>query len=204
MWFLCGLFCLYCCHCCHYYYYYYYYYYFPTGWWASLYFFVFIIVENYILMNLLISIIMTSMDISYKNSKEVDKMWLRISHKKEKYQLSNLLMKKILAVFVILDFNTSCAISLSAATPFFEFMSITGAYCNMKRMYCSTLFSKFMLFLIIVTLCLCYIVNRSRTTWPEHLEHNEVIDIFNQVSKQLPQFNLIISLYYIILYFKYV
>ena len=96
------------------------------GWWASLYFFIFILVENYILMNLLISIIMTSMDISYKNSKEVDRMWLRISQKKKKFQLSNLLMKKILAVFVILDFNTSCAISLSAATPMFEYMSITG------------------------------------------------------------------------------
>jgi hypothetical protein len=97
-----------------------------AGWWAGLYFFVFIIVENYILMNLLISIIMTSMDISYKNSKEVDKMWHRISQKKAKFQLSNVLMKKILAVFVILDFNTSCAISLSAATPLYEYMSITG------------------------------------------------------------------------------
>jgi hypothetical protein len=77
-------------------------------------------------MNLLISIIMTSMEISYKNSKEVDKMWDRITIRKAKYQLSGLLMKKILAVFVILDFNTSCSISLSASTPLFEFMSITG------------------------------------------------------------------------------
>ena len=96
------------------------------GWWASLFFFVFIIVENYILMNLLISIIMTSMDISYKNSKEVNKMWERIAQRKAKYQLSSVLMKKILTVFAILDFNTSCCISLSAATPLFEHMSITG------------------------------------------------------------------------------
>lgn len=98
----------------------------PTGWWACLYFFVFIIFVNYILMNLLISIIITSMEISYHNSRAVEKMWQRIAQKKEKYQLSNLLMKKILAVFVILDFNTSCAISLSASTPLFEFLSITG------------------------------------------------------------------------------
>lgn len=66
------------------------------------------------------------MDISYKNSKEVDKMWARIALRKVKFELSSLLMKKILAVFVILDFNTSCCISLSAATPLFEYMAITG------------------------------------------------------------------------------
>lgn len=55
-------------------------------------------------------------------------MWERIALRKAKYELSSLLMKKILAVFVILDFNTSCCISLSAATPLFEYMTITGEY----------------------------------------------------------------------------
>ena len=89
--------------------------------------------ENYILMNLLISIIMTSMEISYKNSKEVDKMWIKITNKKEKYQISNLLMKKILAVFVILDFNSSCSISLAAAAPLFEYLNITGKIFKVQR-----------------------------------------------------------------------
>jgi len=105
-------------------------------------------------MNLLISIIMTSMEISYKNSKEVDKMWERIALRKSKYELSSLLMKKILAVFVILDFNTSCCISLSAATPLFEYMKITGELRSFD-----TFFVLFLHFTTWCVLCVCMCVS---------------------------------------------
>ena len=94
------------------------------GWVASLFFLVFIVLVVIILMNLLIAIIIASMEMLRDSMIHEKLMWEKVNEKVEEYSLSNAYVTQLLKVFDMLDLELNGRLSLNEIMPILELVSV--------------------------------------------------------------------------------
>jgi hypothetical protein len=94
------------------------------GWVASLFFLVFIVFVVIILMNLLIAIIIASMEMFRDSMIHEKLMWDKVNEKVEEYSLSNAYVNSLLKVFDMLDLELNGRLSLNEIMPILELVSV--------------------------------------------------------------------------------
>ena len=95
------------------------------GFWAAIYFAVFIVFGVYVLLSLFVGIIITSMELLRESIKEEDEVWEKVRGNQEAYNWNNSMVENLLEIFNSMDIEQNGKLTLNELKPILKIVHVT-------------------------------------------------------------------------------
>ena len=97
------------------------------GYFAALYFGVFIVFGVYVLISLFVGIIITSMELLRDSIKEEDEVWEKVRENQEEYSWKDSMVENLLEIFNSMDIEENGKLTLNELKPILQIVHVTEA-----------------------------------------------------------------------------
>jgi voltage-gated sodium channel len=97
------------------------------GWFAALYFVMYIMMSVMVLLSLFIGIIITSMELLKEGLKEENEVWEKVKIQQKKYNMRDATINNLLEIFDLIDTGMNGKLTLTELKPIFDIITISEA-----------------------------------------------------------------------------
>mmetsp|Transcript_4917 Transcript_4917/g.9241 ORF Transcript_4917/g.9241 Transcript_4917/m.9241 type:complete len:1103 (-) Transcript_4917:96-3404(-) len=97
------------------------------GWFAALYFVMYIMTSVMVLLSLFIGIIITSMELLKEGIKEENEVWEKVKLQQKKYNMRDATINNLLEIFDMIDTGMNGKLTLNELKPIFDIITISEA-----------------------------------------------------------------------------
>lgn len=97
------------------------------GWFAALYFVLYIMMSVMVLLSLFVGIIITSMELLKEGIKEENEVWEKVKVQQKRYNMRDATINNLLEIFDLIDVGKNGKLTLLELKPIFDIITITEA-----------------------------------------------------------------------------
>ena len=95
------------------------------GWIAAWYFIIYVVISSMVISNLLVGVIISSMDLLRKQYKEEVEIWYRVNKIKTVYDLADITIDRMLELWELLDDNGNGFLTFEESIPIMDILDIS-------------------------------------------------------------------------------